>query len=153
MLSVVLGLLSDDPRTLAIREGLLRELLARARREQVTLVAAALDPDTVAGTSGFDALVDRLWNWLSAPEQQPMVRLTYEAFLLSLSHHPGPWTGFAAESARDWLDLLCRAQPNTPRIEAEVKATRALALIRGLLLDLLACEEPARVTAAADFAW
>jgi AcrR family transcriptional regulator len=135
------------------KDNLLRELLARARHEQVTLVAAALDPDTVAGTSGFDALVDRLWNWLSDPAQRPMVRLTYEAFLLSLSHDPGPWTGFAAESARDWLDLLCRAQPDTPRTEAEVRATRALALVRGLLLDLLACEEPARVTASADFGW
>lgn len=96
------------------KDNLLRELLARARREQVTMVAAALDPGTVAGRDGFDALVDRLWHWLSAPEQRPTVRLTYEAFLLSLSHHPGPWTGFAAESARDWLDLLCRAQPDTP---------------------------------------
>jgi len=66
------------------------------------------------------------------------VRLTYEAFLLSLSHDPGPWAGFAGEAAREWLDLLVRAQPpDTPR-----------ALVRGLLLDLLACEEPDRVTAA-----
>jgi hypothetical protein len=78
-----------------------------------------------------------------------MVRLTYEAFLQSLSREPGPWTGFAAETARDWLDLLIAAQPSTPRRLAEARATRELALVRGLLLDLLACDDPDRVASAA----
>ena len=85
---------------------------------------------------------------LSAPEQRALVRLTYEAFLRSVSRDPGPWQGYAAETARDWLDLLVRAQPETPRALAEARATRALALIRGLLLDLLASDDPERVTAA-----
>lgn len=131
------------------KDNLLRELLARARREQIAQVAAMFDPDTCSG--GSSALGDRLWNWLSAPAQRPMVRLTYEAFLLSLGHDPGPWAGFAAESARDWLELLCRAQPDTPRAEAEINATRILALVRGLLLDLLASDEPDRVAASATF--
>jgi AcrR family transcriptional regulator len=135
------------------KDGLLRELLARARHEQVALVAAALDPRTACGASGFEELAGRLWTWLSAPEQRPVVRLTYEAFLQSLSHRPGPWRGFAAESARDWLDLLIQAQPHTPRAAAEAKATRALALVRGLLLDLLACDEPGRVAAAVEPGW
>lgn len=131
------------------KDNLLRELLARARHEQIARVAAALDPDTCSG--GLHALADRLWTWLSAPAQRPMVRLTYEAFLLSLSHDPGPWAGFAAESAHDWLELLCRAQPDASRAEAEIEATRILALVRGLLLDLLASNEPARVAASATF--
>jgi len=131
------------------KDRLLRELLARARHEQVALVAAALDPATTPAADGFEALVDRLWAWLSAPEQRAAVRLTYEAFLHSLSHEPGPWLGFAGESAREWLDLLVRAQPDAPRTVAEARATRALALVRGLLLDLLACDEPERVAAAA----
>ncbi|MEV0642352.1 TetR/AcrR family transcriptional regulator [Streptomyces sp. NPDC050619] len=126
------------------KDELLRQLLARARHEQVTLMAAALD----APPADFQASVDRLWAFVSAPEQRPMLRLTYEAFLLSLSHDPGPWAGFAGEAAREWLDLLVRAQPSTPRTLAEARATRALALIRGLLLDLLACEDPKRVAAA-----
>ncbi|WP_063749731.1 TetR/AcrR family transcriptional regulator [Streptomyces xylophagus] len=128
------------------KDELLRQLLARARHEQVEMMAAVL---TRAAGDGFDALVDRLWAFLSAPEQRPMVRLTYEAFLLSLSHDPGPWAGFAGEAAHDWLDLLVRAQPpDTPPALAEARATRALALIRGLLLDLLACDEPRRVQSA-----
>ncbi len=128
------------------KEHLVRDLLARARREQITLIANALDPGT--GRGGFEALADRLWNLLSAPEQRAMVRLTYEAFLRSVSRDPGPWQGFAAETARDWLDLLIRAQPDTPHDIAEATATRTLALIRGLLLDLLADEDPGRVAAA-----
>jgi AcrR family transcriptional regulator len=128
------------------KEQLVRELLARARREQLALVAGTLDPDAARG--GFEALADSLWNLLSAPEQRAMVRLTYEAFLRSVSRDPGPWQGFAAETARDWLELLITAQPDTPRAAAEATATRTLALIRGLLLDLLADEDPGRVTAA-----
>ena len=162
------------------KDGLVRELLARARKEQVALVAAALGPaadtrgaDGVQGADGergengenaargergedaraddadgFEVLVDRLWSYLSAPEQRAAVRLTYEAFLLSLSHDPGPWLGFAAEAAREWLGLLVAAQPGTPHPRAEARATRALALVRGLLLDLLACDDPRRVGAA-----
>ncbi|MEV0911586.1 TetR/AcrR family transcriptional regulator [Streptomyces hokutonensis] len=128
------------------KDELLRQLLARARHEQVGTMATVL---TKAGGDDVDALVDRLWAFLSAPEQRPMVRLTYEAFLMSLSHDPGPWAGFAGEAAREWLDLLVRAQPpDAPPALAQARATRALALVRGLLLDLLACEEPGRVRSA-----
>jgi AcrR family transcriptional regulator len=131
------------------KDDLVRELLARARHEQMTLMASALD----GRAGGFEALVDRLWTFLTQPRQRPAVRLTYEAFLLSLSHNPGPWAGFAAESVRDWLGLLVDAQPDTPHQEAEIRATRALALIRGLMLDLLASEDYERVEGAMIFEW
>jgi AcrR family transcriptional regulator len=128
------------------KEELVRELLARARREQQSVVAGALDTEN----GDFDQLVAQLWATLSAREQRPMVRLTYEAFLRSVSRDPGPLAGFAAETARDWLDLLIAAQPSTPRRVAEARATRELALVRGLLLDLLACDDPDRVASAAQ---
>jgi AcrR family transcriptional regulator len=127
------------------KEQLVRELLARARQEQITLLTGLLGPDL---PDGFEALADRLWNLLSSPEQRPMVRLTYEAFLRSVSRDPGPWEGFAAETARDYRDLLIRAQPGTHPADAEATATSTLALIRGLLLDLLAHGDTDRVTAA-----
>src|SRR5207248_2836171 len=100
-----------------------------------------LDLDAAPPAGWFGELAGRLWNLLSAPEQRALVRLTYEAFLRSVSRDPGPWQGYAAETARDWLDLLVRAQPETPRALAEARATRALALIRGLLLDLLTSDD------------
>jgi AcrR family transcriptional regulator len=146
------------------KEQLVRELLARARREQVDLIAKALGraalktgASEAGGPEGSapagppldaGAAADMVWALLSAPEQRPMVRLTYEAFLRSVSRDPGPWQGYGAETARDWMDLLIRAQPDIPREQAEATATRTMALIRGLLLDLLAYDDPDRVAAA-----
>ena len=128
------------------KEQLVRELLARARQEQISLLAGLLGADVP--DAGLEALADRLWNLLSSPGQRPMVRLTYEAFLRSVSRDPGPWEGFAAETARDYRDLLISAQPGAHPADAEATATRTLALIRGLLLDLLAQGDTDRVTAA-----
>jgi AcrR family transcriptional regulator len=128
------------------KEQLVRELLARARHEQISLLAGLLGPGIPDG--GFEALADRLWNLLSSPGQRPMVRLTYEAFLRSVSRDPGPWQGFAAETARDYLELLISAQPGTHPAHAEATAASTLALIRGLLLELLADGDTDRATAA-----
>jgi AcrR family transcriptional regulator len=128
------------------KEQLVRELLARARHEQISLITDLLGPDIPDG--GFEQLAGRLWNLLSSPEQRPMVRLTYEAYLRSVSRDPGPWQGFATETARDYLELLIRAQPGAHPARAEATAASTLALIRGLLLDLLADGDIDRVTAA-----
>jgi hypothetical protein len=77
-----------------------------------------------------------------------MVRLTYEAYLRSVSRDPGPWQGFAAETARDYLELLIKAQPGAHPARAEATAASTLALIRGLLLDLLADGDTDRAAAA-----
>lgn len=132
------------------KEDLLRAVMARARRSQVEGLRAL--SDATGETPEFGAVVRMMWSWLSATAQRPMVRLTYEAFLASWSRSPGPWTGFAAESAQDWLDLLIRAQPGVPADPAAVRARNALALIRGLLLDLLA-GTPADEVEAAARAW
>jgi AcrR family transcriptional regulator len=128
------------------KEQLVRELLARARNEQISLITGLLGPDSP--DDGFEQLADSLWNLLSSPEQRPMVRLTYEAYLRSVSRDPGPWQGFAAETARDYLELLIRAQPGSHPARAEATAVSTLALIRGLLLDLLADGDTDRVRAA-----
>lgn len=142
------------------KDGLTRELLARARDEQLAMVAAALDQavDSRAapgdgsgvgpGDNEVNALLARLWQWLSAPERRASTRLTYEAFLCSLRRDPGPWQGFAAEQVQSWLHLLCAAQPGTPPALARARATYVLAVVRGLLLDLLACDDPLRVDSA-----
>ena len=133
------------------KDGLVRELLARARDEQLAMVAAALEQDDEPGDNEVDevdALLGRLWHWLSAPERRASVRLTYEAFLCSLRRDPGPWQGFAAEQVQGWLHLLYAAQAGTPPALARARATYVLAVVRGLLLDLLACDDPERVGSA-----
>ena len=97
------------------KEHLVRELLARARREQIALVAGRWIWMPHIPTTGSGTAADSLWTLLSSSEQRAMVRLTYEAYLRSVSRDPGPWQGFAAETARDCLELLIGAQPDTPR--------------------------------------
>jgi AcrR family transcriptional regulator len=133
------------------KDNLLRELLARARREHIAQMTSAIQVN--GGSGEIEELAAGLWNWLSAPEQRATVRLTYEAFMLSLSREPGPWAGFAGESAQDWLNLLINAQPHAPIAAAEAQATRVLATIRGLLIDLLASGDSERVAAAARLRW
>ena len=121
------------------KDDLVRELLARAREEQLVLLA------TLDGHP-YDEVVERLWAWLSDPEQRGTIQLFFEAYGRSIGPEPGPWDGFAEASVREWLDVLEAAQPGVP--DARVKATATLALLRGLLLDLLTGADPARLTAA-----
>jgi hypothetical protein len=49
--------------------------------------------------------------------------------------------------------LLIDAQVHVTRAKAEARATRVLASIRGLLIDLLACGDNERIAAAARMDW
>jgi AcrR family transcriptional regulator len=129
------------------KDDLVVEILRRARREQLDLVAEVVTGHDLDGDP-FDVLVERLWAWLSAPRRRPTIRLFFEAYVFSLRGEPGPWQGFAEQSVADWLDLLRGVQPHTPPDVAQARATHTLALLRGLLLDLLACEQPGRVNTA-----
>ena len=123
------------------KDGLVRALLARARTEELALLA-----DIGAGPG----VVERLWEWLSAPAHRPLLTLWLEAYARSLVEPDGPWAGFARATVEDWLEVLKAAQPADVRDTAEGLAsrTRDLALLRGALLDLLATGEVERTTAA-----
>jgi AcrR family transcriptional regulator len=112
------------------KDGLIRELLARARTEELALLGAA-----PAGDLADVALA--VWGWLSAPEHRALLALWTEAYARSLIEPDGPWAGFAAGTVRDWLDLLAAA-----------RRTSVLAVLRGALLDLLATGDRERTTAA-----
>lgn len=123
------------------REQLLREALAEARRRQVAVLQAFLE-------AGGDeaAQFRRFWSWLSTPAAEPFTRLFFEAQLFSLrkepeaSHHLQEtvlgWTRFVEE-----LLLVRGAKPD----RAAAFAAVAVAAVRGLLLDLLAGCDRARI--------
>jgi AcrR family transcriptional regulator len=125
------------------KEGLVRELLARARRDEL---------DALEGISGdgLDAVAARLWEWLSAPQHRRLLVLWVDAYARSLVDLQGPWVGFAQQTVEDWLGVLAKAQPVAVRRTkaGEAERTRALALLRGALLDLLATGDDRRVAAA-----
>jgi AcrR family transcriptional regulator len=121
------------------KDALVRELLARARRDELALLEG-VDGD-------LDAVTGRLWEWLSAPAHRPLLVLWAEAYARSLVEPDGPWSGFARQTVDDWLAVLATAQPpGVRRTRAgEAERTRALALLRGALLDLLATGDHARL--------
>jgi AcrR family transcriptional regulator len=125
------------------KEGLVRELLARARHEELAALGR-IDGD------GLDAVTATLWEWLSAPEHRSLLTLWVEAYARSLVDPDGPWGGFARQTVEDWLAVLAKAQPAAVRRTraGEAERTRVLALLRGGLLDLLATGDPTRVGAA-----
>lgn len=126
------------------KEGLLREVLAASRLQQLAVVRGAMaeceEPGDVLG---------RLWAWMREPGHHGLARLFFESYSRSLGGGE-PWAAFARDSVRDWTGPLrsILTRPDGPP-PADAEVTLALAVLRGLLLDLLATGEVDRV----DLAW
>ncbi|SEC32810.1 hypothetical protein SAMN04490220_1358 [Rhodococcus jostii] len=121
------------------RKGLIRAILARARRDELTFldeVRRNADDDPGAIFQGARIV----WSWLVADAHRPMLALWVEAYGRSLTDPTGPWNEFAEATVTDWLDVLASAQPERTRgtTPARDKRTSVLAALRGALLDLLA---------------
>lgn len=141
--------IGSSPRVLVFlfgnKDGLVRALLARARRDERALL------DGLSGeTAGLGAAVQEIWGWLAADEHRNLLRLWVEAYARSLVDPDGAWSGFALGTVRDWLTLLSEYQPPDERdtVAGESRRTAALAILRGALLDLLATGDRTRVDAA-----
>ncbi|NMO52780.1 TetR/AcrR family transcriptional regulator [Actinoplanes sp. TBRC 11911] len=140
--------IGSSPRVLLFlfesKDGLIRALLARARTEELALLAR-LSP-----AEGLTSAAKLTWEWLSAPEHRPIIRLWAEAYARSLVDAKGPWAGFAESTVTDWLEVLAGAQPPAERDSPDglLRRTAALALLRGAAMDLLATGDTARTTAA-----
>ncbi len=129
------------------KDDLVRALLARARQDELALLASASHE-----SSGADLLcaAARLWQWLADPDHHDLLRLWVEAYARSLVDPTGPWAGFAAQTVQDWLDVLAEHQHEAERTSAvgAARRTQLLALLRGALLDLLATGDGDRITTA-----
>jgi AcrR family transcriptional regulator len=143
--------IGSSPRVLLFlfgsKDGLVSELLAKARRDELAFLAEA----TAGQPAELAAAVAATWQWLAADQVRPVLTLWTEAYARSLAEPEGPWSGFAARSVADWLDVL-GSGPAGGRASgsrgAEASRTLALAVLRGCLLDLLATGDAARVGAA-----
>ncbi|MGW6331851.1 TetR/AcrR family transcriptional regulator [Nocardia rhamnosiphila] len=130
------------------KDGLIRALLARARTEELALLSAVHVPGPADDRLPQVAAV--LWGWLAEPSRRALLTLWLEGYVRSLVEPAGPWADFARETVEDWLAVLAAAQPARVRDSAEGRAarTRALAVLRGALIDLLATGDTDRVDAA-----
>lgn len=128
------------------KDGLVRAVLARARADELAILDRVGGP----GVVGLAAVVERLWEWLSAAQHRPLLTLWAESYAASLGEPGGAWGGFAAATVEDWLAILAAHQSPEERGTAQGAARRtlALAVLRGALLDLLATGDHERVSAA-----
>jgi len=124
------------------KDGLVREVHQHARQVQLDLLAS-----TLRGQAGPVDAVRALWDWISDPAHRDLVRFFFESYARSLHDHDGAWTGFGERSVREWLPQIREAVGGT-----DAEATLALAVLRGLLLDLLATGDTERVNAAFELA-
>jgi AcrR family transcriptional regulator len=129
------------------KEQLVVEALAAAREHEAALFSewahetdAARDPEQLAR---------RAWRWMADPSNEPFMRLFFEVYGLALQQ-PRRYTGFLERAVEDWLAALSGALVEAgvrPRAARQV-ATLVIAVARGLLLDLLASGDRARINAA-----
>jgi AcrR family transcriptional regulator len=144
--------IGSSPRVLLFlfgsKDGLVRQLLARARRGELEMLQTA----SQEGHGDLADAAERLWAWLSDAQHRDLLYLWVEAYGRSLTTPAGPWGGFAESTVHDWLQQLELHQPEHFRSTAAAvqQRTRVLAMLRGALLDLLATGEIARVTAAVE---
>ncbi|MHB1835431.1 MAG: TetR/AcrR family transcriptional regulator [Solirubrobacteraceae bacterium] len=143
--------IGSSPRVLLFlfgsKQGLLRALLERARRDELEFLERVRGQVGVLDLAGAARAV---WDWLAAEEHHALLRLWVEAYAQSLLDPSGPWGGFARATVEDWLGLLAAAQAPQTRGTPDGLAERSLtlAVLRGAFMDLLATGEFARVDAA-----
>ncbi len=135
------------------KEGLIRALLARARRDELDLVDRV--GRRARGRGGdLASTALELWRWLADDAHRALLTLWAESYVRSLTEPQGPWAGFAEATVRDWLELLADLQDVGERGSPEgvARRTLVLAVLRGALLDLLATGDVERTTAAVGLA-
>ena len=127
------------------KDELLAALMTRVRER---LMVAALAPEAEAEAEG-NGVTARAWDWSASQENEAVFRLFFAVYGVALQS-PGRFGSFLDHVVDDWLDAMTdRARvAGADAQEARVKATLGLAVVRGLLLDLLATGDRARVDAA-----
>jgi AcrR family transcriptional regulator len=139
------GAVGSSPRMLLYffgsKEQLVREVHQHARRIQLGLLTEALRGS--AGPAGPVETMRALWAWVSDPAHHNVVRFFFESYARSLHDRDGAWAGFGETSVHEWLPPIRRAVGCTNE-----EAAVLLAVVRGLLLDLLATGDARRVDAA-----
>ena len=127
------------------KEQMLEAILGRLRER---LVVASGD---LAGEHADLATTARAyWTWSADERRWPTFRLFFAVYGRALQS-PDAYAGFLSQVGADWTAALRDAQGSD--VDPDVatrRATVVIATLRGLLLDLLASGDRARVDAAAE---
>jgi AcrR family transcriptional regulator len=126
------------------RDALIAAALAHARRQLLDACRTQLDEQHPQDLRG---LVTTLRTIVTDPANRPFFRLFDEVNALAQTQ-PDRFPGFGRASVYDWLPQLTELLGPAGTGDAEARATLALAVIRGLMLDENATGEPSRIDAA-----
>lgn len=121
------------------RDGLLRAVLERARSRQHDLYTDLL---AVRPGEAYTLTLLRFWRAMTGPDGQPYLRVFGP---LRESAEQQLWPGFRRVATTDWLGPLETGLASLGRPEL---ATLVLGVVRGLLMDLDATGDRARVDRA-----
>lgn len=129
------------------KDGLLTAIVQAVEAGQRELFAG-LAADMEADPPGF---AQRYWQQLTDPEMRARERLFFDVYVRALHGAPGTET-LLAGGIEPWLELLASwlERLGVPRTTARPRARLALAVSRGLLLDLAATGDRKAVDAAMD---
>lgn len=127
------------------KDALVDAVLTHANQRLALRVAGDPEPDATPS-----AAIAAMWQRLSHPEAAPYLRLYFEVHGLALQQ-PERYRPFLVHVHQGWLDLTAHLlEPAAPSSASGVRrATVAVALVEGLLLDLLVTDDRERVEAAA----
>jgi AcrR family transcriptional regulator len=127
------------------KEHMLEAILGRFRERML-----AATSDLAGEQPDLATAVRAVWTWTSDPRQGAEFRLFFAVYGHALQA-PQQFAGFLERVVADWMSVLRDVQgPGTDPATATRTATLVIATIRGLLLDLLATGDRARVQDAAE---
>src|SRR5208282_5170236 len=128
------------------REGLMREILAGLREREDARIRTWFGnrkkPRSGNKPRTLPEFLRWYWRRLSTPRARPATRLIFELYSLAL-RDPQSYPGVLTDPLAYWQQLV-DSSGVTSKVEA-AQATLLLAATRGLLLDLCATEDRARV--------
>ena len=123
------------------REGLLTEVVRTVEADQrLFLESLRLDPEQA---------LEQMWARVRDPQFWPAERLFFECYARATRGEP-PFASLLPGLVDDWLDVTVRlglVWPGDERTE-RARARAGLAMVRGLLLDLVGTEDREGVDAA-----
>lgn len=126
------------------REGLVAAIVARIEAQQrAALEALAQDSTTPS------ELVRRQWDQLSDPALRPFVSLFFEVLAYAIHGRPGT-DGFLEQLTAPWLELGADISERLGVDARDDELLLGVAVVRGLLIEVLATGDVARSRAALE---
>lgn len=124
------------------RAGLVAAIVARMERQQQDVLARLADE-----CESPTELVERQWVGLIDPALAPFERLFFEVLSLALHGRPGT-EGFLDAMTGPWLDVGGEIAERLGERVTRDELLLGIAVVRGLLLEVLACGDAAAATAS-----